>query len=194
MLDIDGFKRFNDNYGHLAGDALLTRIVDQLAEGLQPEDLIARIGGDEFIICIYNPQENESIQRTVRHVHKAVLEDSPEGLQLSTSMGVALSPKDGTTFEELYRKADVAMYCAKRRGGNGYLVYEENMVMPGPEEAEVRPETCQQHMLVRYNPQDKCFIYPPEMREVFRVSFEGCNLWDVLHEQHIAQPETVQRL
>ena len=194
MLDIDGFKRFNDTYGHLAGDALLTRIADQLAAGLQPEDLIARIGGDEFIICIYNPQENESIQRTVRHVHKAVLEDSPEGLQLSTSMGVALSPKDGTTFEELYRKADVAMYCAKRRGGNGYLFYEENMVMPGPEEAEVRPETCQQHMLIRYNPQEKRFIYPPEMREVFQVSFEGYNLWDVLHEQRIAQPETVQRL
>jgi len=194
MLDIDGFKRFNDTYGHLAGDALLTRISDQLAAGLQPEDLIARIGGDEFIICLYNAEENQSIQRTVRHVHKAVLEDSPEGLQLSVSMGVALSPKDGTTFEELYHKADIAMYCAKRRGGDSYLFYEADMVMPDPDEVESRPEICQQHMLIRYCPETDTFQYPPELRDVFQVSFEGRSLWDVLAQEHIARSDTIQRL
>ena len=194
MLDIDGFKRFNDTYGHLAGDALLTRIVDKLVAGLEPKDLIARVGGDEFIICLCNVEETENLQRTVRHVHKTVLEDSPEGLQLSTSMGVALSPKDGTTFEELYKKADVAMYCAKRRGGNGYLFYEENMVMPGPEEAEARPDVTRQHLLVRYRNADKMFLYPPEIRDTFQASFDGRCLWDVLDEQQIARVETVQRL
>ena len=194
MLDIDGFKRFNDTYGHLAGDVLLTRIVDKLVAGLQPEDLIARVGGDEFIICLCGMEENEVLQRTVRHVHKAVLEDSPEGLQLSASMGVAVSPKDGTTFEDLYHKADVAMYCAKRRGGNGCLFYEENMVMPGSEEGEAHPDMAKQHLLVRYRTADKVFLYPPEMREVFQASFDGRCLWDVLDEQQIARVETVQRL
>ncbi len=194
MLDIDGFKRFNDVYGHLAGDALLTNIVDRLTEGLQPGDLLARVGGDEFIICLYYEEENQSVQRMVRHVHKTVLEDSPGGLQLSASLGVALCPKNGTTFEELYRKADVAMFCAKRRGGNDCLFYEENMVMPGPEEGEHRPESSQQHLLVRYDPATKRFAYPPEMREVFGAAFDGRCLWDVLDEEGIARTETIQRL
>ena len=194
MLDIDGFKRFNDTYGHLVGDALLTRITDQLVAGLQPEDLIARISGDVFVLCLYNPEETESIQRTVRHVHKAVLEDSPEGLQLSTSMGVALSPKDGTTFEELYHKADVAMYCAKRKGGNSYLFYQPDMVMPEPQEVHARPEATQQHLLIRYLPGEDRFVYPPEMREVFQTCFEGRDLWTALEEEDIARADTVQRL
>ncbi len=192
MLDIDGFKLFNDTYGHLAGDALLTEVAKRLSAGLGPEDLIARVGGDEFVICLYNVQEYESIQRTVRHVHAAVLEK--KDTLLSVSMGVAMSPKDGTTFEELYRKADLAMYCAKRRGGNSYLFYESDMVMPGQDVQEQSGGQGMQHMLVRYRHGDGSFVYPPEMGQVFRACFDGRPLWSVLMEDGAARQDTALRI
>lgn len=192
VLDIDGFKNFNNTYGHLAGDALLSRIAQRLADGLQPEDLIARVSGDVFIICIYNAEENESIQRTVRHMHAAVLENDDN--LLSISIGVAMSPKDGTDFEDLYRKADLAMYCAKGRGGNSYLFYEPDMVMPGSEAAE-KPRTPEvQHMLVHYHRGQDAFTYPPELEQVFCARFDERPLWQILQEDGVARRDMALRL
>lgn len=192
MLDIDGFKHYNDTYGHKAGDELLTEVAHRLAAGLEPEDLIARVGGDEFVICLYNAKENESIQRTVRHVHAAVQENADK--LLSVSMGVAMSPKDGTAFEELYQKADLAMYCAKRKGGNSYLFYESDMVMPGQDAEQRTMELGNQHLLVRYSHRDGTFFYPPEMGRVFRACFDGRPLWCILEEDGAARRDTALRI
>ncbi len=192
MVDIDGFKHYNDTYGHKAGDELLTKVANRLAAGLKPEDLIARVGGDEFVICLCSAEENESIQRTVRHVHAAVQENADD--LLSVSMGVAMSPKDGTTFEELYEKADVAMYCARSKGGNSYLFYESDMVMPGQSVETHAMEHGIQHLLVRYCHADGTFVYPPEMSKVIRADFDERPLWSVLEEDGAARPDTARRI
>ena len=194
MLDVDGFKHFNDTYGHLAGDMLLTRVAQKLTEGLEESDLIARVGGDEFVICLYNHEENESVQRTVRYVQNAVLEDMPANTHLSISMGVAISPKDGTDFEELYHKADIAMYNAKRQGGNGCLFYESDMVMPGIREEDAHREGSKQHLLVKYDTASDRFQYVSELGGVFRASFDGRALWDILEEDGVARADTAMRL
>lgn len=195
MLDIDGFKHFNETYGHLAGDALLAGIVNKLMAGLEKEDLIARTGGDEFVICLCNSEENQYIQRAVRHVHNCVLGDKPEKLQLSVSMGVALSPKDGATFEELYQKADVAMLCAKQRGGDSYLFYEPDMALPKSDDDEIgHTEQNQQHYLIRYSPTSKSFAYPCELHNIFHACFNCRPLWDVLEEDGVARKTTVRQL
>ncbi|MBR4068809.1 MAG: bifunctional diguanylate cyclase/phosphodiesterase [Clostridia bacterium] len=194
MLDVDGFKHFNDTYGHLAGDALLTRVAQKLSDGLEDGDLIARVGGDEFVICLYNPKENESVQRTARYVQEVVLEDMPANTHLSVSMGVAISPRDGTDFEELYHKADIAMYNAKRQGGNGCLFYESDMVMPGISEEDAPREIGRQHLLVKYDTAAGRFEYAPELGGVFRATFDGRALWDVLEEDRVARADTALRL
>ncbi len=193
MLDIDGFKGFNDRYGHLAGDALLTEVANRLAGGLAPQDLIARVGGDEFVICLREIQDDAAIQRAVQHVHEAVLGGSGEKAQLSVSMGVTLSPRDGVDFEELYHKADVAMYCAKRRGGSSCLFYEADMVMPAQEEDAAR-DSGHRHLLIRCMDGGERFAYPAEAGEWFRASFDHRNLWQVLREDGVARSDTVRRL
>ena len=199
MLDIDGFRAFNDRYGHLAGDALLTEVADRLAEGLAPHDLIARLGGDDFIICLRDISGEDAIQRAVDHVQLAVQGGPGKQAQLTVSMGVSLSPRHGVTFEELYRKADVALCCAKRRGGNHYLIYEPDMVMPAqeepaaPEENAVQ-ETGRTHLMIRCIDGGLRFVYPPEAGEWFRASFDQRDLWQVLREDGVARSDTVRRL
>ncbi|GEM_PF-6289713 len=117
MADLDGFKTYNDRYGHHAGDALLAAIAGQLAAGHRGADLVARFGGDEFVLCIPDA-DGATAMAAAERLRKIVAEMAPADPPVTISFGVAVCPDDGQAVEALLAKADERLYAAKRRGGN----------------------------------------------------------------------------
>jgi diguanylate cyclase (GGDEF)-like protein len=116
-LDLDGFKALNDVHGHAAGDALLSLIATRLAHALRAEDLVSRLGGDEYACLITGVSCRKRLQDIALTLFEAVTAPLKIGaltLSVSPSIGVAMCPLDGTTVDALMRAADAAMYGAKR--------------------------------------------------------------------------------
>lgn len=128
VMDVDNFKGINDNYGHQKGDAVLMEIASTLASQLRGEDIVGRIGGDEFMIVLSAMPSREAVgakaSRLLAELRKIMLCEA-EGVHLTCSMGVALCPKDGVGFSQLYASADNALYVRKRAGKDGYSFYRE---------------------------------------------------------------------
>jgi diguanylate cyclase (GGDEF)-like protein len=124
VMDLDRFKDVNDTFGHHTGDQLLAQLGSRLGSVLRDSDTIARLGGDEFAVLL--PASNVDDARQVAERLLMMLEQpfALGGLQLEidASVGIALSPEHGTDAETLLRRADVAMYVAKR-DNTGYSLY-----------------------------------------------------------------------
>ena len=119
MLDIDHFKNINDRFGHPVGDEVLKAIAGKLLEQVREVDIIARIGGEEFIILM--PETDKETAFTVANrlcINVAGMSFSQPKIKVTISIGVASAPADGNTPEELLNKVDAAMYSAKRNGRN----------------------------------------------------------------------------
>ncbi|HEX9096709.1 MAG TPA: diguanylate cyclase [Candidatus Dormibacteraeota bacterium] len=123
MADVDNFKAINDTVGHPAGDKVLQHLTRQvLLPSVRPKDLVARYGGDEFVLVLRGTDGRaavavaERIRRTVSS--QAVLLDGKAVSNLSLSLGIAVFPRDGETREALIQAADQALYVAKRTGRN----------------------------------------------------------------------------
>jgi diguanylate cyclase (GGDEF)-like protein len=123
MADLDEFKNINDTYGHDAGDRVLKAIGKFFQENIRDVDVIARYGGDEFVIMIPEAAKDAAYslsERLRKQFSKLNLEDFP---QITISLGIATYPFDGTQPEDLIKKADAAMYAAKRAGRNKVVKY-----------------------------------------------------------------------
>ncbi|MEG1942949.1 MAG: GGDEF domain-containing protein, partial [Angelakisella sp.] len=120
-IDIDDFKTVNDTFGHVQGDVLLQQIANGFSKILRTNDTLARMGGDEFIVFINDINSIERIRsiatRLCEYVHTLRLKDIEE-IHFSISVGVATYPENGTTFAELYKYSDAALYYAKQHGKN----------------------------------------------------------------------------
>jgi len=120
MLDVDGFKQFNDTYGHTAGDMILRQIGDILHKYVRGEDVSARYGGDEFIVILPGASRQVTQERAkilclaARNFHLQIEGKTLEALTLS--LGVAIFPKNGATSATILKAADTALYRAKREG------------------------------------------------------------------------------
>ncbi len=128
VLDLDGFKEINDLFGHSYGDNLLKRVALRLSGVLRDYDVVARTGGDEFVVLL--PEiEQPSIAMVVAEKLIAAASENVENLgrslRLHASVGVALFPSDGNDFETLLGAADTAMYAAKSAGKNRYQLAGE---------------------------------------------------------------------
>ena len=124
IMDIDDFKSVNDLYGHLYGDYVIKEVAKTIQECFDKEDVIGRIGGDEFIIMkksIINKKEIEVYANQLLEATSALR--LSKGNKLTISIGVSIYPKDDLTFEALYHKADMALYRAKELGKNTYHLY-----------------------------------------------------------------------
>ena len=120
-MDIDNFKSVNDNYGHGTGDKLLQALADVLRKISKEEDIVCRIGGDEFMIYITNATSKAEIRGLAMSIINEFGNKSEEfgfEVSISLSIGIAQSPDDGTEFAKLYSCADKALYYVKRNGKN----------------------------------------------------------------------------
>ncbi|WP_338415056.1 GGDEF domain-containing protein [uncultured Sphaerotilus sp.] len=125
-LDLDGFKHINDTHGHATGDTLLQIVAARLSRAVRAEDVMSRLGGDEFACMLPSLQNREQLNRLARTLFQVV--SAPvviDQLQLIVrpSIGVTICPDDATTAELLLRRADAAMYSAKRQQC-GYVFFD----------------------------------------------------------------------
>ncbi len=130
MLDMDGFKKHNDTYGHVEGDRLLCRIAGILRSTFRGTDIICRLAGDEFVVFMKSAESREVIsekaQSVLRNVSELQNSEDTRAPSVSISIGISLAPQDGGSFEELYKKADEALYAAKR-SGKSRVVFSDAM-------------------------------------------------------------------
>ncbi|GGN47634.1 two-component system response regulator [Deinococcus daejeonensis] len=121
VLDLDGFKRVNDTYGHAGGDELLIEVARRLRLAFRASDLVARVGGDEFTLLLTDWPDTDSLELDLRRRLRQVLERpfrvGAAEVQVRFSLGVAVAPLHARSVDALLHLADRAMYLAKRAGG-----------------------------------------------------------------------------
>ncbi len=134
FIDLDNFKKVNDTYGHAVGDDVLHEFGDCILRVFRHTDILGRFGGDEFIIFLPHPIEDDIVSARAQNLldlmnQNIKIED--ETIDFHASIGIAKYPQDATTHDDLMKRADEALYYAKKHGKNMYMYYE-NL----PEEAK----------------------------------------------------------
>jgi len=128
FIDLDDFKQINDSYGHDTGDRFLCEVAVRLKAVLRNTDIISRQGGDEFALLLTDIKEKEDVTVIVGKIFKAfeipVNIDNNE-LRIQASIGISIFPNDGNDIKNLLKKADAAMYVAKKSGKNALQFYTE---------------------------------------------------------------------
>ena len=130
FLDLDRFKVINDSLGHAVGDALLAEMGRRLKSCVRHEDLVARFGGDEFMVLLTGVTEHEDAGRVAAKIIDALTEPlfcRGHELHVTTSIGITVCPDDAADSGALIRNADVAMYRAKAKGRNSYQFWTRDM-------------------------------------------------------------------
>ncbi|MEO3679162.1 EAL domain-containing protein [Rheinheimera sp. FR7-31] len=159
LIDIDQFKYLNDSLGHQIGDQLLLQLSKRLQDVLQPEDTLARIGGDEFVLVLPDVSHVEQIsnltQSILRLARKPFRIDDDK-YTLTVSMGISVYPTDAANEEELMRHADVALFKAKQEGRNGFCFFSDElgrrMVQRHQYEQKLRAALTENRVEVHYQP------------------------------------------
>ncbi|MDE2451500.1 MAG: EAL domain-containing protein [Gammaproteobacteria bacterium] len=130
FLDLDRFKHINDSRGHETGDKLLKEVAQRIRNTTRTDDIVVRMGGDEFIVVLKTVSTTEQINEAASRITEAlavpVLIDG-RPLVTTASIGVSLFPRDGSTMGELLRQSDTAMYQAKDRGRNNFQLFNPVM-------------------------------------------------------------------
>ena len=130
ILDLDHFKPINDQFGHLVGDKVLARSASVIKRVVGDDGVVGRFGGDEFMLILYSI-ENESVLRGILRALIVQIqhefEGEFEGLELTCSVGCATYPDTGTSYDELFSKADFCLYRAKDKGRNRYVFFRPEM-------------------------------------------------------------------
>jgi len=130
FIDLDHFKRVNDSLGHLVGDTLLRTVASRITASLRTTDVVARFGGDEFMVLLPNVAQRADVQEVAHKLLQAIeapLHAEGRPLSVTASAGVALFPHDGDSSEALIKHADTAMYLAKARGRAQYRFFDPAM-------------------------------------------------------------------
>lgn len=123
LFDLDNFKEANDRYGHMFGDEVLKHVARLVQKSVRGGDIAARIGGDEFLIFL---EYSGGIEPVIRRIFDA-LHGEYQSFEILISMGIALSPENGTQYDAFFHAADQALYVAKKGGKDRYRFYDDSM-------------------------------------------------------------------
>lgn len=126
IIDIDDFKTINDTCGHLYGDEVLIKIANTILISAGMEDYAGRIGGDEFCVFCRGKNVGQHAVETAERISRMADQIQLSGRRVTLSMGISRYPEDASSYEELYQKADQALYRVKRSGKNAFSVYDKN--------------------------------------------------------------------
>lgn len=130
MVDIDNFKNFNDTYGHPFGDQVIASVADVIKRVVGSHGVAGRVGGDEFMIVLKDYGDELGMRNYLRGIRTnvmALFQDKLESNRITCSIGVARGGIDANNFKELYRIADRALYIAKQKGRNRYIIYKPEL-------------------------------------------------------------------
>lgn len=125
-LDLDGFKKINETFGHIGGDQCLRIIGNRIKSCVRANDCVARLGGDEFAIIVEDLHDPQDLNNLAKKITKSLSEPivyTGENIQISTSIGISIYPDDSSTVDELLQNADTAMYKVKARNPGTYEFY-----------------------------------------------------------------------
>lgn len=130
VMDVDDFKSFNDTYGHIYGDIILVGIAACLKNAVDINGFAGRIGGDEFLVLFKVDTSNHDLvysfcQDLKRKIQNISL-DKLKNVKITATFGISKYPSDGNTYEELFKKADSALYKGKRKGRDCFVIYDKN--------------------------------------------------------------------
>jgi diguanylate cyclase (GGDEF)-like protein/PAS domain S-box-containing protein len=161
FLDLDHFKIINDSLGHDQGDLFLRTIAERLSGSVREVDTVARFGGDEFIIVLFDqPKDDDTLIRVLERVQQCIRQPVILGgreYSVSSSMGFAIYPRDGSDAETLLRNADEAMYRAKDKGRDNFQPYSEELHLHVTERLQLhndlRRALERDEFIVHYQPQ-----------------------------------------
>jgi diguanylate cyclase (GGDEF)-like protein/PAS domain S-box-containing protein len=134
FIDLDGFKTVNDTLGHEAGDALLKRISARLKDCLRASDVVARQGGDEFVVLVEEVTDTGEVTAVARKILAGVIESASlagHDCGVTASVGISMYPADARDEKSLMKSADIAMYLAKERGKNNFQFVSSSIETPG---------------------------------------------------------------
>lgn len=126
LIDLDNYKLVNDTFGHSFGDQVLIDVAAILNARFRSDDLVGRLGGDEFLIFLRNVNSLDGVSAAIEGLCQSIrrtYRDGDKEVTISASIGISSAPDDGTTFEELYKKSDLALYQIKNTGKNGFKRY-----------------------------------------------------------------------
>lgn len=132
IIDLDNFKEVNDQYGHLFGDAVLTKVAREIEKLFRSQDIVARIGGDEFMVLMRGVADRNLVMgrcQRLLNIFASSFRNGKTKLPLSCSIGIALAPEHGTGYYELFNHADQALYRAKAMGKNDFFFYNKDLEM-----------------------------------------------------------------
>jgi diguanylate cyclase (GGDEF)-like protein len=160
FLDLDNFKRVNDTLGHDAGDRMLIAIAERLRSCVRHEDMVSRLGGDEFTVLIGGLSQTESVEQIANKILNKLhlpIDLGKDTLSATVSIGIAIAPDHGITLTELMQHADIAMYEAKARGKNTFQIFDVSHLEQGIEllkfESELRDALQNNEFRLLYQPQ-----------------------------------------
>jgi diguanylate cyclase (GGDEF)-like protein len=161
FVDLDNFKTINDSLGHNAGDELLKAVASRMAACVRAMDTVARLGGDEFVVLLVDlPKSADLISATVQKLRAAIAEPvrlEGHDLRVTSSLGVANYPDDGTDAETLLANADAAMYRAKEMGRDNFQFYTPELNAKMREkfllQEELRNAVARREFVLHYQPQ-----------------------------------------
>ena len=187
-IDLNNFKRVNDQNGHAVGDVALRAIAQRLKSVLRKHEICARYGGDEFCLIITHFKDDAELAVVARRLLDALSEPiAHDGLVIapSASIGIAVHPQDGKTAAELLSTADSAMYRAKRAGGSTFAFHGNGEVITVERRLEVEPPAVRQQFVL-------CFQPIVCARTTRPIGAEVLARW--LHPDGMRAPETFLRV